>query len=301
MAHITLLDGGMGQELVARSGRPPNNLWATQVMLDQPELVRDIHADYFAAGSTIATTNTYAIHHDRLVKQGLDHLFGDLYAAAIAQATEARDAHGSGRIAGSLGPLGASFRADVAEPIDQAAAKYAEIVDILAPAVDFFIIETSASVVQSEGALKGAAKAAAAGKPVWLSVTVSDTDGTRLRSGEAVADLAPLVQRYGPAAVLVNCAAPEAMAAALAEVAKFGRPFGAYANGFTHITPEFLLDTPTVAALSARLDLTPDIYARFAMGWVDQGATIVGGCCEVGPAHIAALATALRAAGHEIV
>ena len=298
MAKITLLDGGMGQELVARSGRAPSPLWATQVMLDQPELVRDIHADYFAAGATIATTNTYAIHHDRLVKQGLDHLFGDLYAAAITLATEARDAHGSGRIAGSLGPLGASYRADVAEPIDQAAVKYAEIVGILAPAVDLFIIETSASVIQSEGALKGAASA---GKPVWLSVTVNDTDGTRLRSGEPVADLAPIIKRYAPAAVLVNCAAPEAMSAALTEVAKFGRPYGAYANGFTHITPEFLLDTPTVAALSSRLDLTPEVYTRFAMGWVDQGATIVGGCCEVGPAHIAALAAALRAAGHSIV
>jgi len=298
MTKITLLDGGMGQELVARSGRAPTNLWATQVMLDQPELVRDIHADYFAAGATIATTNTYAIHHDRLVKQGLDHLFGDLHAAAIAQATEARDAHGSGRIAGSLGPLGATYRADVAEPIDQAAAKYAEIVGILAPSVDLFILETSASVVQSEGALKGAANT---GKPVWLSVTVDDADGTRLRSGEPVADLAPIVARYAPAAVLVNCAVPEAMSSALAEVAKFGRPYGAYANGFTHITPEFLLDTPTVAALSSRHDLTPEVYASFAMDWVDQGATIVGGCCEVGPAHIVALADALRAAGHEIV
>ena len=66
MTDITLLDGGMGQELVARSGDDPTPLWATRVMLDHPGLVRDIHADYFAAGATIATTNTYAIHHDRL-------------------------------------------------------------------------------------------------------------------------------------------------------------------------------------------------------------------------------------------
>lgn len=298
MAQITLLDGGMGQELVARSGRAPTPLWATQVMLDQPTLVRDIHADYFAAGATIATTNTYAIHHDRLIPQGLDHLFHDLYAAAIAQAGDARAAHGSGRIAGSLGPLTASYRADVAEPVALAAAKYAEIVEILAPAVDLFIIETSASVLQSEGALKGAALA---GKPVWLSVTVNDADGTRLRSGELVADLAPLIDQYAPTAVMVNCSAPEAMTAALAEVAKFGRPYGGYANGFTHISPDFLKDRPTVAALSSRHDLTPAVYARFAMEWVAAGATIVGGCCEVGPAHIAALADALRAAGHEIV
>ena len=90
------------------------------------------------------------------------------------------------------------------------------------------------------------------------------------------------------------------MAAALAEVAKFGLPYGAYANGFTHISGNFLKDAPTVAELTHRHDLTPDKYAEFAMGWVAQGATIVGGCCEVGPAHIRALHDALIAAGHQI-
>jgi len=113
--------------------------------------------------------------------------------------------------------------------------------------------------------------------------------------------LAPLVAAHHPAAVLVNCSVPEAMAAALAEVAKLGLPFGAYANGFTHITDAFKADAPTVAVLDHRHDLTPEKYAAFAMGWGAQGATIVGGCCEVGPAHIRALATALRDAGHRVI
>ena len=77
--------------------------------------------------------------------------------------------------------------------------------------------------------------------------------------------------------------------------------FGAYANGFTEISEGFLEDAPTVDALSQRTDLGPDAYADIAMSWVDQGATIIGGCCEVGPAHIAVLADRLRAAGYEIV
>lgn len=298
MTRITLLDGGMGQELLARTGDDPTPLWATQVMLDHPDVVRAIHADYFAAGATVATTNTYAIHHDRLDRFGLDHLFETLHLKAVSQAKEARAAHGSGRIAGSLGPLVASYRPELCPPPQEAAAKYAEIVALLSPHVDLFLCETMASVAQAEGVLRGAA---AGGRPVWLSVTVDDTDGTRLRSREPVADLAPLVAQYRPAAVLVNCSVPEAMAAALAEVARFGVPFGAYANGFTHISDAFKADAPTVDALEARHDLTPEKYAAFAMGWVGQGASIVGGCCEVGPAHIAALAAALRAAGHEIV
>ena len=91
------------------------------------------------------------------------------------------------------------------------------------------------------------------------------------------------------------------MSAGLEIVKGFGRRFGAYANGFTHITKAFLEDAPDVDTLQARSDLGPAEYADFAMGWVEQGATIVGGCCEIGPDHIAELARRLRAAGHEIV
>ncbi|MDZ4094458.1 MAG: homocysteine S-methyltransferase family protein [Paracoccaceae bacterium] len=296
--QITLLDGGMGQELVARSKDAPTPLWATRVMLDHPDLVRAIHADYFAAGATVATTNTYAIHHDRLERFGLDPQFEALHHKALSQAQVARAAHGSGRIAGSLGPLVATYRADVAQPVAEAAPKYAEIARLLAPEVDFFLIETMASVLQAEGALKGAA---AGGKPVWLSVTVDDNDGSRLRSGEPLSALAPLIAQYCPAAVLVNCSVPEAMTAALTQVSGFGLPFGAYANGFSHISDAFKTDAPTVAVLDHRHDLTPAKYVDFALGWVAQGATIVGGCCEVGPAHIGALAKALRAVGHQLV
>ncbi|MDG2340771.1 MAG: homocysteine S-methyltransferase family protein, partial [Paracoccaceae bacterium] len=63
----------------------------------------------------------------------------------------------------------------------------------------------------------------------------------------------------------------------------------------------FLVDAPTVDALEQRKDLGPAEYVEFAMAWIDQGATIIGGCCEVGPAHIIELANCIRAAGHEIV
>lgn len=297
MATITLLDGGMGQELVARSGDDPTPLWATRVMIDHPGLVRDIHADYFAAGATVATTNTYAIHHDRLERFDLDHLFHALHLRALAEAHEARGAHGSGRIAASMGPLVATYRPEVTQPVDVAAPKYADIARILGPHVDLFLCETLASVEMCEGAVKGAMEGR---RPVWLSVTVDDHDGSKLRSGEPVTDLARIVAAYPVAAVLANCSVPEAMGDALAGLKSLGLPFGAYANGFTHISGNFLKDAPTVKELTHRHDLTPEKYADFAMGWVDQGATIVGGCCEVGPAHIRHLAERLRAAGHSL-
>ena len=297
MADITLLDGGMGQELVARSGDAPTPLWSTQVMIDHPGLVRQVHEDYFNAGATVATTNTYAIHHDRLAKFDIDDRFNALHMQALAEAAAARAAHGAGRIAGSLGPLVASFRPETHPPHDESVSKYAEIARLLAPVVDLFLAETVASLAHARAVLEGALLG---GKPVWLSVTVDDEDGSRLRSGEAVADLGPIVAGKA-GAVLANCSAPEAMAAALSGLGTFGLPYGAYANGFQQITKEFLKDNPTVDSLHARPEMTPERYADFALQWVGMGATIVGGCCETTPAHIAEIARRLTAAGHRIV
>jgi S-methylmethionine-dependent homocysteine/selenocysteine methylase len=171
-------------------------------------------------------------------------------------------------------------------------------VQLMAPRVDLFLIETVSSVQEAQGALMATA---GNGKPVWLALSVKDDDGTRLRSGEPLGDIEPLLEQFAPEAVLLNCSRPEAISAGLEIVKGFGRRFGAYANGFTHISPEFLKDRPSVDALQARSDLGPAEYADFAMGWVEQGATIVGGCCEVGPDHIAELARRLRAAEHVIV
>ena len=297
MAQITLLDGGMGQELVARSGDEPTSLWSTRVMIDHPGMVRSIHEDYFAAGATVATTNTYAGHHDRLVRFDLDHLFEALHLRALVEAHEAKGKRAA-RIAGSIGPLTASYRPDLAEPVEIAAPKYAEVARILGPHVDMILCETMSSLAMAEAAALGAE---ASGKPIWLSVSVDDHDGARLRSGEPVADLAGVVERHPVAAVLANCSVPEVMEAALGELRGLGLPFGAYANGFTHISDGFLTDAPTVTALTHRHDLTPEKYGDFAMTWIGLGATIVGGCCEVGPAHIAHLADRLRESGHEIV
>jgi homocysteine S-methyltransferase len=139
-----------------------------------------------------------------------------------------------------------------------------------------------------------------AGKPVWLSVSVDDRDGTRLRSGEPVAGLAKVIAEYPTAALLANCSMPEAMAAAVGELALLGLPFGAYANGFSEIAHLPLPADGGAPHYCGRHDLTPARYTKFALSWVAMGATIVGGCCEVGPAHIAHLHQALIAAGHRI-
>ncbi len=298
MTDITLLDGSIGQELVKRSGDKPTPLWSTQVMIEHPNLVGEVHLDYFNAGATVATTNTYCVLHDRLAIADLQDQVNQLTETAVMSARRARATAGAGRVAGSLGPLIASYRPDICPPADEAAISYATPVAAMKDHVDLFLIETVSSLEQAEGALRAAM---GQGVPVWLAVSVNDDDGTKLRSGEGVEGLRALVEAHQPDAVLVNCSRPEAIGAALEIIKAFGKPFGAYANGFTHISDGFLQAAPTVDALQERTDLGPEAYAKFVMGWVEQGATIVGGCCEVGPAHIAEVARQLQAAGHRIV
>jgi homocysteine S-methyltransferase len=292
MTDITLLDGGMGQELVHRAGDRPTPLWSTQVMVDHPGLVAEIHRDFTAAGATIATTNTYAIHHDRLAGTEMEGQFEQLYGRAIAEVQRA----GAARIGGSIGPLGASYRADVMPDHDASVALFSEVAKHIGPHVDLIQCETVVSVAHTHALIEGAK---VAGKPIWVAFSVDDTDGTKLRSGEPLADA--VAAAHDAAVVMVNCSTPEVILAALDVLATSGKPYGAYANGFEKISDAFLWDKPTVDALTMRRDFTPEMYADYAMRWGDHGATIIGGCCEVSPAHISEIANRLRAAGHSIV
>lgn len=294
MRRINLLDGGLGQELLRRSQKEPTGLWSAAVLRDTPDLVCQLHCEYFSAGADIATTNSYMLHHDRLAPFGLDDHFTALHRLACELAVRARDTHGRGLVAGSLRPTGASYRPELAPPAAQAAELFAEIARLQAPYVDLLLCETMASVEQARGALMGAKSVA---KPVWLAVTVDDRNGTRLRSGENLLEILPLVDEFAPDALLVNCSLPEAIDQAIPLLQDQPLPIGAYANRFQPISPDFLHDGATVAALRIRNNLDPVRYADFADGWIARGVTLIGGCCDIGPAYIRELERRRRRLG----
>ena len=287
---VTILDGGLGQELVRRAGRA-TPLWSTQALLDAPDLVRTVHAEFFAARAEVATTNTYAVLPDRLASFGMEDRLEELVETACRLAAEARDAAGGGIVAGSLGPLGFSYQPDKAPPAERAAEIYAGVALLQARIVDVLILETMSSIDQARGALMGARTA---GKPVWLALSVDDEDGTRLRSGEPLDAIAPLLDEFTPERVLLNCSRPEAISTGVPILARLHEHVGAYANGFTRIDPRFNRIGATTDLLSARKDIGPSEYATFAGRWVNAGAQTIGGCCEIGPAHIAELSRQLK-------
>ncbi|MEM8754384.1 MAG: homocysteine S-methyltransferase family protein, partial [Pseudomonadota bacterium] len=267
-------------------------LWGLHVMRERPEILREVHADYFAAGAEVATANTYNAHRDRFANAGEADQFEPLQHLALRLACEARDAAGSGLVAGAMGPLGGSYRPEHARPVEEAAELFAEVAELQKPYVDLFMIETMSSTREAAGALAGVV---GQGKPVWLAISVDDEDGTRLRSGEPVEAILPILAGDRPDALLVNCSRPEAVSAALPLLTGWDGPLGAYANGFTGIVDDFKVVNQTVNALTARVDLDPAAYAAFAEGWIAAGATLIGGCCEVGPAHIAELSRRFKA------
>jgi len=297
MAKITLLDGGMGQELLKRSAQPPHPMWSAKVLLDEPEIVQAVHADYIRAGARTITLNTYAASPERLVHAGQPDLFAPLQARAIKLAHAAVRASGQRvRIAGCLPPLHASYRPELAPNFDENLGLYRQIVAAEKDHVDLFQCETMSSIAEATAACTAAVES---GLPVWVGLSVNDDDSKTLRSGQALSDALTALSGLGAAAILLNCSIPEAITIALPDLMATGLPVGAYANGFTGVAA--LEPGGTVDVLHARDDLGPRAYGDFVLKWITMGATIVGGCCETTPAHIAELDHRLRRAGHDII
>lgn len=297
MKRIVLTDGGMGQELLRRSGAAPTPLWSARVLIDEPALVRDLHQDFIEAGARVITINTYAATPERLEREGVGELFQTLQRRGIDLAQQARDKAGKNvRIAGCLPPLFGSYKPELTLSFDETLAIYRRVVDEQKDHVDLILCETMAS---AEEGVAAATAAAESGLPVWVSWTLrDDAKAIALRSGETIADAAKAIAHIKTEARLANCSKPEVMDAAMIDLAALDGPVGVYANGFKSVGA--LKHGGTVDVLEARRDLGPDSYADFALGWANAGAAIVGGCCEVGPEHIAALRGRLEANGYEL-
>ncbi len=290
---VILLDGGMGQELRRRCRSGNSSLWSTQVLIKQPALVQQVHEDYIRAGAKVITTNTYATVKSRLEKaDGLADQWTHPLKLGGELAQQAREATGEKvLIAASLPPLHGSYRPELVRPLEEIEPVYREHVQILEPLVDLFLCETMSNVKEAYAA---AHAAVSSGKPVWVSWTLKDDSSKLLRSDETLSEAWAALAGLPIAAALVNCSAPESITAAMPELVKLGAPLaGGYANGFTAIPEKWTLKEG-VSQLGQRRDLDPDSYAKHVQYWIDAGARIVGGCCEVGPAHIARINELLK-------
>ena len=278
-----ILDGGMGQELVKRARHQLTPLWSADVLRDHPDLVVDVHRDFIKAGADVITLSSYAATPTRLAKYNRQNEFKALQESAVLAARQAcDDMEQPPLIAGTLPPLPGSYRPSERLSSQSSQEEYQQIAEQQYKHVDLFLCETMASI---EEACISTSVAMKSGLPVWTSFTVNETNGSFLRSGELVNEAAKAVLAEGASALLINCSPPEATTQALGELAPLADTFGAYANGFVTVEP--YQGHATVDVLKSREEINPQTYAEFGIEWLSMGAMILGGCCEIGPEHIA--------------
>ena len=288
---LVILDGGTGRELARRGAPFRQPEWSALALIEGPQFVSAVHRAYVEAGADVITTNSYAlvpfhIGAERFAAEG-----ASLAARAGRLAREVADASSQTiRVAGSLPPVCGSYRPDLVD-LDRARPILEVLIGALAPNIDHWLAETLSSLAEARLC---ATLTAATAKPLWLSFTLEDeaiTEDPVLRSGESVAEAARLAAELGAAALLFNCSQPEVMEAAIRAARTELGPqstisIGVYANAF----PPMAADAEANSGLSPiREDLTPEGYRRFADAWRAAGASILGGCCGIGPEHIAAL------------
>ena len=286
-----ILDGGMGQELLAR-GLPSNStLWSASAILHKKynPLVLDTHIDYIKAGAEIIVTTTFATRQKRLKENNLQDKFDYLNKKAGEIAINAKKRFPHVFVAGGLPPQNLTYEADERDEKD-IIENLKDQARVLSPYVDFFYFDVWSSIKEVKCGIEAISEFK---KPYLVGIHISE--GTNLPSGENISDLKNIINDKA-LGVMLSCVSPENFEKNLYELKSLGVPFGFKLNGFikTKIkdgyTSVFLGKTSNPNEfLGKRKDLTPDKIAEIAKKFKEAGATILGGCCETSPSHIEAI------------
>ena len=272
------------------------------LVLTRPDVIRDIHEGYLAAGADIIETNTFGASAIAQEDYGLGHVAREMNLAAAKLAREAADKFstpGKPRfVAGALGPTPrtASISPDVNDPgarnvdFEQLRAAYREQVEaLLEGGVDLLLVETIFDTLNAKAALFAIDEVfAATGErlPLIISGTVTDASG-RILSGQTVTAFWYSVRHAQPLAVGLNCA----LGAALM------RP---YIQELAKVAPDTFISCYPNAGLpnpmsETGFDETPEDTSRLLREFAAEGlVNLVGGCCGTTPEHIAAIGQAVH-------
>ncbi len=297
---VKIIDGGMGREL-RRIGAPfEQPEWSALALMLATEKVLEAHENFIAAGAEVIIVNSYAvvpfhIGSERFAEQGR-HLL-EVAGQLARKAADAADP--TPLVAGSVPPLFGSYEPAKFAPA-QAPALYEVVVGAQAPFVDLWIAETMSSIAEATAAITAIEEHRLdPSQPIWLSFCLPDEAANgpaALRSGETVAALAEALHARVDV-FSINCSMPERIEEAIPQLRQAldtvgsDAPIAAYANAFE---PK-LEAMPANAGFSGeRRELTPEVYADATDRWIALGASIVGGCCGIHPAHIAELAARHR-------
>tara|TARA_Y100001970_G_scaffold261508_1_gene344710 strand:- start:5131 stop:6039 length:909 start_codon:yes stop_codon:yes gene_type:complete len=287
---IRILDGGMGQELLARGMEPNGTLWSANALLHEKyhELLLNTHIDFIKAGAEIIVTNTFTTRKMRLKDNKVEDKFEYLNKKAGEIAQKAKHLYPNVLIAGGLPPQYLTYEADTRSEQEIKDNFYSQA-KILNSYVDFFYFDVLSSVREFKIALDCIQEF---DKPYLIGAHISE--GTNLPSGEKISEIITNIKHDKLLGMILSCISPENYDLNLDEIKSLNIPFGFKLNAFIKTNPK-----PNYTGaykksktgnpnefLGQRKDLTPEKMAEFAKKFKDAGATILGGCCETRPDHI---------------
>ena len=294
-----VLDGALATELERRGADLRDPLWSARLLIEQPELIRAVHLDYFRAGADVATTASYQASFEGFAQRGLSaqdaaalmRLSVQLACEARAQALAERagdDHRPPPLVAASIGPYGA-MRADGSEyrghyGLDEAAlmAFHRPRLQVLASAgADLLACETLPCLAEARALARLMDEVP--GCSGWISF--SCRDGEHNSQGERLADCVAALDGFASvAAVGINCTAPQHLPALLLQArSRTAKPLLAYPNAGEVWDAQAKQWLPGEAC-------GPAPFADQAMAWAGAGARLIGGCCRTTPQDIADLA-----------
>ncbi|MDN2481305.1 homocysteine S-methyltransferase family protein [Vibrio agarivorans] len=290
MKKLIILDGGMGRELQEIGAPFSQPFWSAQALMEAPQFVHEAHQHFIDAGAEIITTNSYACVPFHLGLNLYDTKGAALATKAAKIARQCVEENKNGVIvAGSIPPPLGSYRSDLF--VEQKAVPVLDaLIQAQEPYVDIWIAETLCSVHEFQVTQERLSKSA---RPCYYAFSLADDvqGPASLRSGETVDALVDVLLESNATGVMFNCSIPEVMEAALIALQPLlkakGDDFelGIYANNFAPIDNEHEAND----TLQCTRELSPQDYVNYAKRWYQLGATIIGGCCGIGPKHIQAL------------
>ena len=285
-----ILDGGMGQELLARGMKPNGTLWSAGALLeeDNRSLVENVHEDFVKAGADVIITNTFTTRRVRLRENNIEDKFETLNKLAGEIAKRVKKKYPHILIAGGLPPQNTTYSADTRDE-SEILNNFNDQAKILDPFVDFFYFDVLSSVKEIGIAINSIKEF---NKPFLIGAHISE--GTSLPSGEKLSDIIKNITSQNLLGLILACVSPENFQKNLEEIKKINCPFGFKLNAFerTKTTGGYTSNFKKSRSgnpnefLGQRKDLTPKKMAEFAKKFKDAGATILGGCCETRPSHI---------------
>jgi S-methylmethionine-dependent homocysteine/selenocysteine methylase len=308
--ELLIFDGGTGREIEAQGGPFRQPEWSALALYEDPDIVRRVHESFIAAGATAITTNTYAIvpFHlgvDRYKQDGkrLLALAMDLAVQAVVGTNKDTKKKKNVLILGSIPPICGSYEPDQFDPVIAGPILH-DFLAAMEGKVDALILETIGSIREAELYLseieifQQQSSSSSDKLPVWLSFCIKTNHGPvqppLLMTGEtltqAIQQLTAKHLLSQVSVVLVNCCDVLITKDCIQELRGVVSPttkIGVYPNAFSIPPPNAANHT----LRSIDNNVTPDMLRSTAVEWIQAGATVLGGCCGVGPTHIAAMAS----------